>query len=986
MAQLRAGTTIGGYAAYHAGNLPLFATRWPTAAEAGALPITGGVLTGRTYIDTNDPDPLVLARDNQVGMGFQYGLTADKTRYLGVDLNGNLHYGADKNHTLNDRVYTEGYKPTLDSLSGTAANAAAVGGVAANLIPKNTLNRMFGVPGGSGLNGSSSVTGRIKVKLPVSWNKNMMTMRIRVFNYSDSSSHFDVSVSGYLYTDGSTWINTAASIVGAVPSKFANGLTVMFGHDGDTCCIYLGDDDTNWSYPQVHIMEYTNGFSNVNSALLNAHSISFGVLSTDNQSANALTKNAYPAFSIVNKPDLSVIGAFPAAGGTLTGPVNFASGQSANMLKDNGTTVFGYHSTYGYFVGGNGYALYAGKSGQHAGVMFNSAFHTLYHEGHKPTLAELGAAAASHTHSNYFPTTGGTVSGSITSNEGIKAIGGFSNGSSWQTIDFDTVSVAPGSFRYDHYAQNSSNRPGNEISNANGVLTFGLHSTNYRAQMAFNSAGEVSTRGSVNSTFSAWRRQIDSVNLLNYVDKKGGMAANIQTINVGGDANTYYPVLIAINTNRHFGDYRFMVSRAFNDTAPNTWYTSTHKGGLTLSMRWTGDGAWGGNSHWVFVDHFHENYSTMVADIGLKKKGIVVWLRGGGAVYRVSSDSYDISVTPHLSGFTDSDGAVIGTMTTTPKSGLYSCYTNRGSSGLYDNNQRVFSPVNKPTWSHISGGSTSLIAGAGSSVSYGALDISGSKGNYSGIHFSAVGRTLMIHGSVQGIHTGSSWQWYFDNGVLTAGTVPWARISGIPAYASRWPTAAEAGAMADGGTYNTINMNNWYRSNSNTGWYNTTHNGGIYMIDSTWVRVYNGKAFYVPNQIAATSNVTAYYSDERLKDIIEDIDPEEALKSVVSWRKVRYTANELASQLAGYDTSKKEIGLLAGEIQKTYPELTPLAPFDYETHEDGTITSKSGEDYKTLDYERVVAVQAAAITQLHIEIEELKSCLNYLKKQFEKER
>jgi hypothetical protein len=41
----------------------------------------------------------------------------------------------------------------------------------------------------------------------------------------------------------------------------------------------------------------------------------------------------------------------------------------------------------------------------------------------------------------------------------------------------------------------------------------------------------------------------------------------------------------------------------------------------------------------------------------------------------------------------------------------------------------------------------------------------------------------------------------------------------------------------------------WFRSYGTTGWYNGTYGGGMYMIDSSWVRVYNGKNFYVPGSI-----------------------------------------------------------------------------------------------------------------------------------------
>lgn len=46
---------------------------------------------------------------------------------------------------------------------------------------------------------------------------------------------------------------------------------------------------------------------------------------------------------------------------------------------------------------------------------------------------------------------------------------------------------------------------------------------------------------------------------------------------------------------------------------------------------------------------------------------------------------------------------------------------------------------------------------------------------------------------------------------------------------------------------NSFNCGDWFRSSGSTGWYNITYAGGIYMEDSTWVRIYNGKKFYVSN-------------------------------------------------------------------------------------------------------------------------------------------
>ena len=76
--------------------------------------------------------------------------------------------------------------------------------------------------------------------------------------------------------------------------------------------------------------------------------------------------------------------------------------------------------------------------------------------------------------------------------------------------------------------------------------------------------------------------------------------------------------------------------------------------------------------------------------------------------------------------------------------------------------------------------------GPGSASAYGALSINGVKNTYSGINFrsgaSNLG-TFMVHntGAIQGWYNSadSNWHWYWQNGVLTTGTVPVANISGL---------------------------------------------------------------------------------------------------------------------------------------------------------------------------------------------------------------
>jgi hypothetical protein len=175
----------------------------------------------------------------------------------------------------------------------------------------------------------------------------------------------------------------------------------------------------------------------------------------------------------------------------------------------------------------------------------------------------------------------------------------------------------------------------------------------------------------------------------------------------------------------------------------------------------------------------------------------------------------------------------------------------------------------------------------------------------------------------------------------------------------------------DSGVSNSISCSAWFRSNGTTGWYNDSYGGGIYQIDTTWVRIYSSKALYVANEIAATGNITAYYSDERLKTNLGNIS--NSIDIIKSLNGFRYVNNELAKSV-GYSKEEIQLGVSAQEVQQVLPEIVSLAPFDMETSEfDGIITSKSGENYLTVDYARLVPVLIEAIKELIERVEKLEN-------------
>lgn len=121
----------------------------------------------------------------------------------------------------------------------------------------------------------------------------------------------------------------------------------------------------------------------------------------------------------------------------------------------------------------------------------------------------------------------------------------------------------------------------------------------------------------------------------------------------------------------------------------------------------------------------------------------------------------------------------------------------------------------------------------------------------------------------------------------------------------------------------------------------------------------------VTGNITATGSITAFFSDERLKTNIQPID--NALDKVDQLAGVTYTQNTLAEKF-GYNDYNLQVGLLAQQVQEVLPEAIKPAPFD--TAPDGT--SISGENYLTVQYEKLIPLLVEAIKELRAEVNELK--------------
>ena len=134
--------------------------------------------------------------------------------------------------------------------------------------------------------------------------------------------------------------------------------------------------------------------------------------------------------------------------------------------------------------------------------------------------------------------------------------------------------------------------------------------------------------------------------------------------------------------------------------------------------------------------------------------------------------------------------------------------------------------------------------------------------------------------------------------------------------------------------------------------------------------------------IAAAYNVSAYASDRRLKENIKEIP--NAIEKIKAIRGVTFDWNDKADEV-GFKPEKKynDIGCIAQEVEAILPHVVTLAPFDRwkpgpnekysnEYLAEKMDTSRSGENYLTIQYDRMVPLLIQAIKEQQEQIEELK--------------
>ena len=159
---------------------------------------------------------------------------------------------------------------------------------------------------------SNSITGTLKIRLPVTWTNTMGVYKIMLYEYNGRGSS-EITVSFYNYSSSQSYHNYSYQLNGAFEGA------VRIAHDGSSCCILLGNTSYNWNYVKVYVYQVFAGQSvpiyyvdqNFYISIITSESGLSKVTSIPKTSMNkhdtnyirALNKNGYYGMAIVGDSD-----------------------------------------------------------------------------------------------------------------------------------------------------------------------------------------------------------------------------------------------------------------------------------------------------------------------------------------------------------------------------------------------------------------------------------------------------------------------------------------------------------------------------------------------------------------------------------------------------------------------------------------------------------------------------------------------------------
>jgi|688.fasta_scaffold21233_2 hypothetical protein len=640
---------------------------------------TVAVTNGNLHIDCEDGYALYLnwysanniySRGN-FGVGSDsasYRLHVHGTGYATSDFRAPIFYDSDNTGYYGDFASTS-------RLNVLDANSIYTSGG----LSTNGGNSLLGVqsPGGaSRANGGSTETGAFKITLPSGIPVyGMFKLVIHIYEYGQRGNGYEIHCGGHMYPN--YMYNRFQVQYGSSNSP----LNVRYGNDGTNGCIWIGDTNTTWSYPQIWVSEFMMGYSNTswttwrsgwsislvtsygNSGAMDGpytcdygYAASAGSASTSSQVTINYNDNSNANYQLLWGSGNNVYG----TGGVYVNPADdrvfanyFSSAYYMDVYTSAGADYLRLTDNQVYRPNGgilylnwssNANVALTGPSGGNVGVGNNSPSYKMHVSG--DIYANGGWLRVSGTSGLYFESYGGGWR--MTNSSYVEMYNNKSLNMLYGSVDYVGSLYIEGGGQGGHIQPNTTGSygalqmtgsrngwPGIYFTAAGTSLMInsnesGFYRQGYGWQMRWeNGTGYVNKNGQGGGTSASI---LDSSNYTSWAAPRNYVGDSYVDFYIYGDQNTYYPVTIQ-NYNNGYGFQRYSISRGYSWTAPwNPIGTGSHQGGLTFTFEWAGDIAWGGNDKSFRIIEFAEQYTTMVAGMQLAHcEGLIVWLRGGGS-------------------------------------------------------------------------------------------------------------------------------------------------------------------------------------------------------------------------------------------------------------------------------------------------------------------------------------------------------------------
>ena len=638
---------------------------------------------------------------------------------------------------------------------------------------------------------SDGSTGYIIITIPASYkSRTMMRFNVEIYNYSGGTST-TYTIGGYNYSDGN-WYNVFAYANRQGTTGYGN-LTVRFGHNGTNSIIWIGESNTSYSYPKVRITNVTLGHSTTD---YNTWAAGWSVTIATTAPTNVSQ--------------------------TVTNPATNYYAQSAG----NADTVDGQHfnwnnnkndHTYLWAASSNGQAYlvhrasmsvnYANSAGSASTVTVNSSdanstYRMVWHSGN--TLYGTGGIycnpytdylyASSMQTSNWFRSTGNTG----WYNESYGG-GWYMTDSTW-VRSYNGKGVVAGGFYHSSYGSTDY------VLTSNGgvwaVHTGRNNEANKIVRTDVNGyiqAGWINTTSGDMGTTAATRVYCSDDGYIRYKSLNNfssDVAGNLYWANVNvstSSSTATYPTfgnLAVINDSSNSG---YDALAYFRNHADHDWAVIISANNYGLDIRKNSGGSYSlrnaGNSRLI----------------------------GSTIIGADASPSYTLDVRGKI----------------------------RATDRIYANEWIQFDNASGLYWPNNNGAHLY----ANNVTTYAGLITQGSRGGYCGLQCgpSTTYMTVMSTDTHHGLfceNTGT-WEFYYNRGndgvgIRTSSITKNFNVNGQSYLSSNvWIGTTSGGEM--------LNVGGWVGTTGNTGWYNSTYAGGIYMSDSTYIRVYNDKRFYNSN-------------------------------------------------------------------------------------------------------------------------------------------